>query len=124
MCRRYGVMEMLCRRDIARWVGWWVCIAFTASLGCGSRAGAPSVNGGRTSEVTPESLGLEANAESRGTDPKGRLWFEVPGKPERWVYDPEEKTLFQATKQPNGEWKLTAKPEVTAESLGLGPGVK
>src|SRR5687767_11076607 len=105
-----------------------VIIGVGGFVGCGG-SGAKQ-NG--VSEVTPQSLGLDPATQSMGTDRNGRSWFkspardakglEVPGQYEQRVYNPKDKTLYNATKELNGEWKLTAQPEVTVESLRLGPG--
>ncbi len=72
-------------------------------------------------EFLPATLGLPAGTESLGPDEMGRRWYETSGATaEHWMYDPKDKTLYTATKdEKSGEWKLTAKPEVTASSLGL-----
>ncbi len=76
------------------------------------------------SEFAPETIGLGADVESLGKDEMGRYWYKG-AKGEQWMFDPKDKTLYSASKdEKSGEWKLTAKPEVTAESLGLGAGTE
>lgn len=72
-------------------------------------------------EFLPATLGLPAGTESLGPDEMGRRWYKASGEnAEQWMYDPKDKTLYSARKdEKSGEWKLTAKPEVTASSLGL-----
>ena len=81
-------------------------------------------------EYSPEAIGLGTDAESLGQDKLGRYWYKAtasgPGtKEQQWMFDPHDKTLYTAIKdEQTGEWILKVKPEVTAESLGLGAGTK
>ena len=100
------------------------CAALTLSpifTGCDRRRPAESTKEKIPPEFAPEAVGLSSSAESLGKDEMGRYWYKTSGaNEEQWMYDPKDKTLYSATKdEKSGEWKLTAKPEVTAKSLGL-----
>ena len=104
-------------------------IALAVLSGCdrqGKQKGADKV----ASEYSPETIGLGTDAESLGKDELGRYWYKVAGggsdtKEQQWMFDPKDKTLYRANKdEKTGEWRLKAKPEVTAESLGLGAGTE
>ena len=101
------------------------CAATVLFTGCkkpDGRSGDASTKS--KSEITAASLGLPSDFENAGAEPGGRIWFrqkdDADGKREQWVFDPKDKTLYSANKDAkSGEWVLKAKPEVTAESLGL-----
>ena len=110
---------------ILRFVQVALCAATALFAGCkksDGRAGDASPKS--KNEITAASLGLSADFENVGAEPGGRIWFrqkdDPDGKLEQWMYDPKDKTLYSANKDAkSGEWVLKAKPEVTAESLGL-----
>ena len=103
------------------------CLGLAMLLGCGGgkeeKAAAPSAASSGPA-ATPSIPGLDPRAKHEGPDKMGRVWYQIPGEARKQVFDPKTSTLFNAEKSASGEWKMTAIPEVTAESLGLGPGVK
>ena len=101
------------------------CMALAASpflTGCNKRKLTGSEKQTTTKEFLPATLGLPAGTENLGPDELGRHWYETSGaNAEHWMYDPKDRTLYTATKdEKSGEWKLKAKMEITAGSLGLG----
>jgi hypothetical protein len=57
-------------------------------------------------EVTAASLGLPSNAVEMGKDPNGLFWFEIPGAPDRRVYNPATGKLHRAVKNASGQWEI------------------
>jgi hypothetical protein len=113
-----------------------IVAVLTSLLGCGKSgdAGKEQASKKANHDVTAESLGFGPTAQNRGTDRMGRLWFRIPVRGpdgreildqfEDRVYDPKDKRLYRAAiDQKSGETILKALPEITAESLGLEPGM-
>lgn len=74
-------------------------------------------------EITAQSVGLDSSAKAMGSDSKGRLWFKDEATAGRWLYDPKDMILYQATKDASGAWRFSRKHEVDPKSLGLNPAV-